>query len=157
MLVIVCVNNLYKNVTKKFKGRKLNYQSYLDVLKDKEKEGKEEKVIAHAYVSDLTGSAKFLTCLRRYGYKLHYDETLKKYRWNVGACVEVCKNIDNLNIVVIGSSSIEFIPLIEWLKRNGVKVIIFACNISHRLRSIADECIEITEDMLIETHSNETI
>lgn len=147
-LVLVSVDNIYKNVSRKYRGRKLDYEKYFDVVRQYVESSNIE---AHAYISEWSKSNKFLSCLRYYGYKIHYNKELVKFKWNVGLCIEVFKHIDNeLDTVIIGSSSLEFIPLIVWLRNNGVKVIIFAANINERLRNIADQCIEINHTLLKE-------
>ena len=51
---------------------------------------------------------------------------------------------------MFGSCNLALIPLIKWLKSKDVKVIIFAANIPKSLRNLADEVVEICENILEE-------
>lgn len=152
----VDVGNLYFSINQKWDGRKLDYVKYLQKAV-----GKECLYRAIAYGGQLANhAATFITYLKAAGFETKYKE-LRQFEladqrkvwrvdWNVGMSVDVIKMINRLDIVILGSSNIDLVPLVEYIKNRGITCIIFACGIPKDLRSIADGAIEIDESLLEE-------
>lgn len=64
--------------------------------------------------------------------------------------IDILRSIDRLEIVVIGSSNPRIIPIVNYLKEKGIRVIIFSCNIPRHLRNAADVWWEISDRFLEE-------
>ncbi len=62
--------------------------------------------------------------------------------------IDVFRIIHKLDTVVLGSSNINIIPLIEFIKEKGVKVVIFSSNIPTSVKNAANSWWEITQDLL---------
>jgi uncharacterized LabA/DUF88 family protein len=148
------ITNLYHSVGKRFSGRKLDYKKYIDKAT-----GSDEIYRAFAYGTQINAEAvSFISCLRHFGYDPKYKrpkyigqkESIdgRKSDWYIGMAMDVVRLIDRLDIVIIGSSDPDLVPLIQWIKEKGVRCIIMACGISKELKDIADYYIEINETLL---------
>lgn len=144
--VFACVSDLYKAVRKTFDGAKLHYSKYLDYIND----NIGDIIMADAYLSVHNGSDNFINCLQHYGYEVHTVKRLKKYNWHVGMTVDILANLDKIDTVILGSSSLEFIPLLKELKGgiDPIHVVILSSRINIYLRRYVDECIEISRELL---------
>lgn len=146
--VFVDVGNIFYCIGKRYDGRKLNYSKYLDFI------GKDEAIfVARAFGVHLNDEAiKFITCLRHYGWDPKYRKPRpgKRVDWNVGIAMDIVRLVANnkLERVVIGSSSPDLVPLIEWIKEHGCEVYVVACGIPKELKEVADKYIEIPEELL---------
>jgi uncharacterized LabA/DUF88 family protein len=150
--VFVDVNNIYSCVNKRFEARKLDYQKYLSKTLSILPGSDYGLYRAFAYGTQLQDEASvFINALRHYGFEpkyrtpKHFD---RKVDWNVGISMDVVRVMDKLDIVVLGSSNADLVPLIDWTKERGILCIVHACNIPKALRDSADRWIEITEDLL---------
>ncbi len=139
--VSVDIQNLYYNLYKKYKS-KLDYQKYLSACKT----DNEHLHRAYAYGGNPDDSVKFMDCLRHIGYDVKFGQ---RY-WNIEMTIDIFKVIDKIDIVIIGSNDVALIPLVDYLRDKGIKVIVFACNVGRVLAYHCDEVIEI-EATLMET------
>lgn len=84
----------------------------------------------------------------------------KKADWDVGLAVDAIKLAPKLDAVVIVSGDGDFCPLVEYLKIHfgcQVEVISFGKSSSSKLREIADDFIDLSEEpkrFLISSYSN---
>lgn len=150
----VDVSDLYRRVSRKFDGRKLDYKKYYDFVADL---GQVQQAIA--YGSQLNDEARgFIFCLRNIGFHTKYKEPRtfttedghirRLINWNVGICMDVVNMVDNLDMVVLGSSDSDLLPLVKWCSSIGLKTIVFSCGVGKRLNEEASEVIEIPESLL---------
>jgi uncharacterized LabA/DUF88 family protein len=79
---------------------------------------------------------------------LRGKKDIRKADWDVGLAIDVVRIVDRVDQVVIGSADGDLAPLVEWVKEQGCRCIVFACNISRELRDVADEVIEIDDALL---------
>ena len=141
----VDVTDIYYKVNRKF-GAKVDYNAYL---------GLHEDLIAYAYCSQRAPG--FLACLREAGFepkikrpkiiKINGRE-IKHCDWGVTICMDVINKLNDLDVVVLGVSNPDYIPLIQYCKDCGVKVIVHACCVPDSIRKIADDVHEISEEEL---------
>jgi len=149
--VFVDTTNLYRTVYRKFKG-KLCYEAYLEqVTKDL------EVGVANAYGMYIGNTDGFISCLASAGFATNFkrpriieihDVKIKKCDWGVGLTMDVVAAIADLDIVIIGSSDFNLLPLIRWIKKQGVEVKIVASLIPKALKDAASSYLEIPEDWL---------
>lgn len=150
------VSNLYYCTGKKFNGRKVDYQKLMDRAN-----AVAPVLRAFAYGSQAkgeTGAASFISCLRKIGFDPKYkeprlDETdkrpVRKADWEVGIAMDVVKLVGRIDVVILASSNPAFVPLAQWVKDQvHCRFVVLACGISRELRDVADECIEITDDII---------
>lgn len=145
--VFVDISNLYYSINKKFPGKKLHYKKYL-----------REALQGHfqhraiAYISQSPEEAPaFIQCLQYFGYQTKCktnppESTKKRVHWELAIAMDVVRNIDKLDIVIIGSSNVELVPLLEWVREKGVKCVVMACGIEVAIIEKADYCCEIDEE-----------
>lgn len=71
----------------------------------------------------------------------------KKADWDVGMAVDAIKLSARLDAIVLATGDGDFVPLVEYLKAQGVQVevIAFGKSSSGRLREVADEFIDMSE------------
>lgn len=147
--IFVDVSDIYYKVNRKFDA-KLDYQAYIDIF---------DAPIFRAFAYCSQKAPSFLTCLRSVGFEPKYkqpkiirvnDREIKRCDWGVGITIDIVYLINKLDTIVLGTSNPDYIPLIQWCRDQGKKVIIFACCVPISLRNVANEVIEITEDFLEE-------
>lgn len=151
--MFVDVGNQFYYANKKWPGRKINYREYFALA---QRGG--HVVRAYAYGTQIDGSAiKFTTALQRMGFECCWRniERGKWYSWDVGVAMDAYNfaEMDNLDIVILGTSNYTMVHVVRALQEKGVKVIIMACNIPQELQEAANTCIEITEEMLEGHHA----
>lgn len=79
---------------------------------------------------------------------LKAKKDIRKANWDVGIAIDVVRMINRLDTIVIGSADGDFAALVEWIKEQGCRCNIIACEISSDLKGVADSCIEIDESLL---------
>jgi len=150
--VFVDITNLYYCVGKKWPNRRLDFEKLLGRIQ----EGNSKVVRAFAYGTQTKDEAN---SFKNYLKKIGFDAKYKKSRfqvqgetcrsnWDVGLTVDVCRILDRLDSVIICSSNPELIPLLQYIKSRGIRVVVFACGICKLVRKHCDEYVEITEDLL---------
>lgn len=151
--IFVDTTNLYRTVHKKFR-RKLCYDRYRDHVN----EVFGETDVNVAYVMQIATEAKgFIGCLRAAGFitkskrPLTFrvgDREIKRCNWHVELLIDIFRNIEDLDRVIIGSSDSELLPLVNYLEELDIEVIIMATNVPKRLAEAASSVHEITEELL---------
>jgi uncharacterized LabA/DUF88 family protein len=153
--VFADVSNLYYCVGKRFGGRKLNYATYMEYIKDL---GEIQEAIA--YGAQLKQEARgFIHCLRQAGFTPRYKtpksyvndgDTRRKADWDVGIALDMVNQAERVDMMILGSADGDLTPAVEWVQARGVTVIVLASGISRELKQVANEFIEIPESMLEE-------
>ena len=150
--LFVDTSDLYHKVKRKFES-KLCYEAYYDTVADL---GTIQQAFAYVVQTDNEASG-FITCLRMIDFDVRFkrprimkinDREIKRCDWGVKITIDVVKTIDHLDTIVLGISNPDYIPLIHWIKDQGVKVTILASGVPKSLRNIADNVIEIDETFL---------
>jgi uncharacterized LabA/DUF88 family protein len=150
--IFLDISNLYYSVKNKY-NRKIDYKKYWEFVEDL---GEIQQAIA--YGASMDGQARnFIHALRKIGFLTKFKQPkMQKANWDVGIAVDAINMIGKLDLVVLGSADGDFAPLTEYLRLNGVDVIILACNISKELRNLCTRYIEIPESLL-EVEEHETV
>jgi len=151
--VFVDTSDIYHRIRRKFDGEKLCYESYYEKIAEW---GTVQQAFAYGMQTEHEAGG-FITCLKINGFDVRFkrpriirigDREIKKCDWGVQITVDVVKTISRLDLVVLGVSNSDYIPLIHWIKDQGVKVTILASCVPKSLRDTADSVIEITTDYL---------
>ena len=150
--IFVDVSNLYYCIGKKWEGRKLDYEKYLEVV-----QGEGIKIRAIAYGTQIGDEAtNFIVALKHFGYETKYRQPkilrdeVRKIDWDVGIAMDVVRMFSRFDVVVLGTADPDMVPLVEFIQERGAIVKIVACGISRELKDVADFFYEVTEDMLVE-------
>lgn len=163
--VFVDLAKLYHAVTLTNKMSRIQYNLYLEGAKRDY-----ELHRAYAYGVQIDGEAEsFADVLAGLGYDVKYKRakrvrnpykpsefipSIRETPSNLDIALDVFKNLDYMDVVVLGTNDTEIVPLIEFLKERGIRVEIYSYNIPKELRMVADRCIEI-DDSIIEAKSVE--
>jgi len=150
--LFVDTSDLYHRIRRKFNG-KLCYEAYYEEVSSW---GTMQQAVAYGMqVSAEAGG--FITCLRVAGFDTRFkrpkvmrvgDREIKRCDHGVSIAIDIVKTIDHLDTVVLGVSNPDYIPLINWVRDRGVKVVILASCVPRSLRDVADKVIEIDEEYL---------
>lgn len=150
--IFIDVSNLYYSISKRYNG-KLDYSKLMKFLKDI---GDVKRAIAYgAQIGNKASS--FIYCLKGLGFETKYKKpktyereniSYRKADWDVGITIDVIDNINDFDIIILGTADGDLLPLVDWIKKQNKEVIIVACNISSRLKTVASRFIEIPESLL---------
>lgn len=170
--IFVDTSDLYHKVQREFgRGSKVCYETYYSVCEDV------GDIIIKAVAYGMRGeTSSFPNCLSLIGFDSKFkspriftsgDRKIKKCDWNVALTLDVVEfvlenrstvvvkdydtgDIEKINTatVIIGSSNSLLIPLVKWVKEQGVKVIVFAARIPESLKENTDESIKVDSDCL---------
>lgn len=156
--VLVDTGDIYHKLYRQF-GYKLDYGKYLARIEELCGPVKD----AIAYGSQINNEAAgFITCLKGLGFHTKFkrprifkisDREIKQCSWGVDITLDAFTN-DN-DIVILGISNTDYIPLIQALQERETYVIVFAASIPNIIRKVADKVIEITPDLLEETQDED--
>lgn len=147
-----CVDQYY-TVKRKYNAK----LSYLKYMEKAIKLSKGEIVQSVAYGVQLDNEAsKFISTLKFYGYEPKYRKAeiydgrpdIKSTNVYIKMFADIMRALDNIDIIVIGSSDRELIPMLQYIKERKIEVILLSCSISEELASFTDISVEITRDML---------
>ena len=153
--LFVDVSNLYYCIANKFNKRKLDYARYYKYIQEI---GHIEYAIAYGAQIE-NQAAKFLWAIQQIGFETKYrapkafsdnGKIRKKADCDLQIAVDIMSTINDIDLLILGSADGDFKPLLELARERGVGVVVIACTISHDLKEIADEAIEIPESLLEE-------
>ena len=148
--LFVNVNNLFHYVNKRWEGKRLNYNEFVGNIDQMDNA---RVVVQIAYGTQFDDKVeKFQNALRSLNFELKYKmiEPDTFYSWDAGMAVDMVNWSSRLDVVVLATGNREMVPVVEYLKSQGVRVIIYAAAVHKELRQIANEVIEIEEYMLID-------
>src|SRR3989338_4990698 len=148
--VFVDAQNMYHSARNLYKAR-VNFKELLKFAVD----GR-NLVKANAYVvkSDIPEEQGFFEALERSGYYLKMKDLqifpggMKKGDWDVGMAIDAISMIQKTEVMVFATGDGDFIPLLEYLKHQGVTVEVaaFRRSTSSKLIQTADKFYDLEED-----------
>jgi len=146
--LLIDVGNQFFCINKRWPGRKLNYSEYLEKAKTF---GTVTRAIAYGTQID-DSAATFITALHHLGFEPKFKQIEKNtwYAWDVGISVDVVRFHEKTDVLVLGSSNRNMVPIIKWAKERGIRVVVMSCGVNRDLKDAADQWLEITESMLEE-------
>lgn len=151
--MIVDVSNLYYTVKKRFgDSARLNYERFLSRL-----QGLTDIQRAIAYGSDMNHAASgFKAVLHRLGFETKYKapkifgqedgKETRKADWDVGMAMDVVRNLDRFDLVILLTADGDLAPCVEYIKEQGKKCWVFGCGISRELKTACDQWYEIVKE-----------
>ena len=148
--VLVDTGNLYYCVQQKFPGRKLDYRKYMEKAL-----GGSTLMAAVAYGTHVNDKTRgFANLLQAQGWIAEFKTPqfvggkVQRFNWAVGISCMAFRQLSDTKTFVLGVTSAEYIPLVEFLQRRGKEVIILACGINRELRRSVRDAIELDEGFL---------
>lgn len=149
--VLIDVQNLYHSARNLHQAR-VNFN---EVLKTSIAGRKFIRAFAYV-VKTKTGEEKpFFEALANLGIETRvrdlqeFYDGQKKADWDVGIVIDAIRTAPGVDVVVLCSGDGDFVPLVEYLKNQGkrVEVIAFERTTSAALKEVADEFIDLSQDM----------
>ena len=147
--VFVDVQNLYYSARNIYNAR-VNYSTLL-----KETVGSRKLIRAIAYVirAQMPEEQTFFDALSKAGFEVKAKDLqvffggIKKGDWDVGITMDMIKQINKLDSIVIASGDGNYVTLVEYLKNFGVRVevIAFGKSASSKLIEAADDFIDMDQ------------
>jgi len=113
------------------------------------------RAVAYVITTETGEEKSFFEALEKLGIEAKtknlqiFAGGMKKADWDVGIAVDAIKMAPKLDTVVLASGDGDFIPLVEYLKINEgcqVEVVAFGKSASGRLREIADDFIDLSDN-----------
>lgn len=147
--------NLYHSINRKFSGRRLDYQAYMDFITPF------GNIISSTVYGAQIGkeAVGFICFLKAIGFKVKYktpktyykDGTLRrKVDWDVGISIDMIDLVisEAVDLIVLGSADGDMVPAVQWIQKHGVRCIIVACGLNRDLKNAAYDYIEIYDNLL---------
>jgi len=157
--IFVDTSTLYHKVQRKF-HKKLCYDAYVEVC---DRLGSIIKSVAYG-MQQHDEAGGFINCLNLAGFETKFkrprilkfgDQKLKLCNWDSVLTLDIVHLIDGggVDVIVLGSTNFDLIPLVKWIRSLGILVVIFAADVPKVFHEIADKVIEITENELVGVRS----
>ena len=135
--LFVDVSNLYPSVKAKFSGR-VDYGRLIGTL--------EQPCRAFAYGSQVGNEAfNFIVALKHLSYTTKFKKLRLNENWNLDIACDVFNIISKVDAILLGTNSIDIIPLCDWIRSRGIFLYIFGCDNEEILTLHCDEYKRITE------------
>ncbi len=147
--VFIDTQNLYHSARNLYKAR-VNFGA---VLKDAVAGRALVRAVAYVITTEAGDEKNFFEALTKLGIETKtkdlqvFHSGTKKGDWDVGLAVDAIKMAPRLDTVVLVSGDGDFVPLVEYLQTlTQVEVISFGKSTSARLREVADDFIDLSEN-----------
>ena len=150
--IFIDTQNLYHSAKNLYGGARVNFGQ---VLKDALGGRSLIRALAYMVTTEAGDEKNFIEALGKIGIEVKtkdlqiFVDGSKKADWDVGLAVDAIKMAPKLDTVIIGSGDGDFVPLVEYLKENmgaQVEVIAFGKSSSGKLREIADDFLDLSEN-----------
>lgn len=146
----VDVQNLYYTARNVYNAR-VNFNS---VLKDGVGDRPLVRAIAYGIKADMPEEGTFFDALRKAGFEVKLKDLqsfyggAKKGDWDVGIVMDIIKLTPKLDVVVLASGDGDYIPLLEYLQIQGVRVelVSFGKSTSSKMRELVDQYLDLDTD-----------
>lgn len=149
--VLIDAQNMYHSA-KNLYGARVNFK---EILNTAVAGRKLVRAVAYVIKTESGEERNFFEALSKAGIETKVKDLqifyggLKKADWDVGIAVDAIKFSEQMDAVVLVTGDGDFIPLIEYLKLNkGIQteIIAFGKSASSKLREVADDFIDLSED-----------
>lgn len=148
--VFVDVQNLYYSARNIYNAR-VNFSALL-----KEAVGKRKLIRAITYVirAQMPEEQAFFDALSKAGFEVKAKDLqvffggIKKGDWDVGITMDIIRQMNKLDCIILASGDGDYLPLLEYLKNFGVRVelVAFGKSASSKLVDTADDFIDIDQN-----------
>src|SRR6185436_6095311 len=146
----VDIQNLYYTARNVYNAR-VNFNA---VLKDAVGDRPVVKAIAYGIKADMPEEQTFFDALKKAGFEVKLKELqsfyggAKKGDWDVGIVMDIIKLLPKLDVVILASGDGDYIPLLEYLQYQGIKVelVSFGKSTSSKMREIVDNYLDLDLD-----------
>ncbi len=149
--VFIDAQNLYHSAKNLYQAR----VNFGQILKDTLAGRSLIRAMAYVISTEAGDERNFFDALSKMGIETRTKDLqiffggAKKADWDVGLAVDAIKMAPKLDTIILVSGDGDFIPLVEYLKINQgcqVEVVSFGQSSSQRLKEVADEFIDLSEN-----------
>lgn len=148
--VLIDVQNMYHSARNLY-GARVNFK---EVMKTAVAGRKLIRAIAYVIRTETGEEKAFFEALTKMGIEVKMKDLqifyggLKKADWDVGIAVDAIRLLPLLDVIVLISGDGDYCPLVEYLRNEGrqVEVIAFGKSASSKLRELADDFIDLSEN-----------
>jgi len=149
--VLIDVQNMYHSA-KNLYGARVNFK---EVLKAAVAGRKLIRAITYVIQTETPEEKSFFDALGKSGLEVKMKDLqvfpggMKKGDWDVGIAVDAIKFSDLIDAIVLVTGDGDFVPLVEYLQiTKGIQteVIAFSKSASAKLREVADDFIDLSEN-----------
>lgn len=145
------VSNLYFCLYNNLHG-KLNYAKLIEFL-----EPLGDRIVSKAYGAQVKNEAEgFIKLLESLSFETFYKKPkyfgathTGKADWDVGIAIDIIKDMDRIDMVILATADGDMTPLAKYLKEHGKDVVVIGSNISQELRAEVTKFIEIPNSLVI--------
>lgn len=148
--IFVDVQNLYYSARNIYQAR-VNFNEVLN-----ESLGNRKLIRAIAYVvkADMPEEQTFFDALEKAGFEVKAKDLQtfaggsQKGDWDVGIAMDIIKQMNKLDVVVLASGDGDFAPLLEYLQMTGqlTETVAFGKSTSSKIKELTDHFIDLDED-----------
>ncbi|HEX3099828.1 MAG TPA: NYN domain-containing protein [Patescibacteria group bacterium] len=148
--IFVDVQNLYYSARNIYQAR-VNFNEVLN-----EALGNRRLIRAIAYVvkADMPEEQSFFDALEKAGFEVKAKDLQtfaggsQKGDWDVGIAMDIIKQMNKLDVVVLASGDGDFAPLLEYLQMTGqlTETVAFGKSTSSKIKELTDHFIDLDED-----------
>lgn len=148
--MLIDTQNLYHSARNLY-GAKVNFGA---ILKEAVSGRHLVRAIAYVITTEAEDEKSFFEALNSLGIETKTKDIqiffggAKKADWDVGLAVDAVRLAPKVDAIILASGDGDFVPLVEYLKFMGtqVEVITFGRSASGRLREVADDFIDMSDD-----------
>lgn len=148
--VFVDVQNLYYSARNIYNAR-INFNEVLNAAV-----GNRRLIRAIAYVvkADMPEEQSFFEALEKAGFEVKAKDLQtfaggsQKGDWDVGIAMDIIKQMNKVDVVVLASGDGDFAPLLEYLQMTGqlTETIAFGKSTSSKIKELTDNFIDLDEN-----------
>jgi uncharacterized LabA/DUF88 family protein len=148
--VFIDVQNLYYSARNIYNAR-VNFN---EILAEAVGGRKLIRAIAYVVKADMPEEHTFFEALEKAGFEVKYKELQtfagghQKADWDVGIAIDIIKQMNKLDVVILASGDGDFAPLLEYLQMTGqlTETIAFGKSSSSRIKELTDHFIDLDEN-----------
>lgn len=148
--IFVDVQNLYYSARNIYSAR-VNFN---EVLKEALGGRKLIRAIAYVVKADMPEEQSFFEALEKAGFEVKTKDLQtfaggnQKGDWDVGIAMDIIKQMNKLDVVVLASGDGDFAPLLEYLQMTGqlTETVAFGKSTSSKIKELTDYFIDLDED-----------
>ena len=148
--LFVDVQNFYYTARNVYNAR----VNFTNILKDAVGERPLVRAIAYGIKADMPEEQTFFDALKKAGFEVKLKDLqtfyggTKKGDWDVGIVMDIIKLLPKLDVVILASGDGDYIPLLEYLQIQGVRVelVSFGKSTSSKMREIVDHYLDLDTD-----------
>lgn len=148
--VFVDVQNLYYSARNIYNSR-VNFN---EVLKEAVAGRRLIRAIAYVVKADMPEEQTFFDALEKAGFEVKAKDLQtfagghQKGDWDVGIAMDIIKQMNKLDVIVLASGDGDFVPLHEYMQMTGqlTETIAFGKSCSAKVKELTDHFVDLDED-----------